>query len=137
MDQVIGLVEKNLLINPLFNINQRGYVSGTATGGANQYTVDRWRVVTSGQNLTLSSSQATAPAGGLEQVVEGANIPITGSYDMIVGTNWITVATLGTSAVAANQDGLNVSLTGFSGLTPGQFAFMNYGGAFIDLDAEL
>lgn len=68
---ITGIPGKNLLINPLFLINQRGYVSGTATGGANQYTVDRWRVVTAGQNLTLSGSQATAPAGGLEQVVEG------------------------------------------------------------------
>lgn len=82
---ISGIPGKNLLINPLFLINQRGYISGTATGGA----------------------------------------------------NWVTVASLGTSAVSANQDGLNVSLTGFSGLTPGQFAFMNYGGAFIDLDAEL
>ena len=32
-------------------INQRVYVSGTATTAANEYTIDRWRVVTLGQSL--------------------------------------------------------------------------------------
>jgi hypothetical protein len=39
---------RNLVINGNFAINQRAYVSGAATSGANQYTLDRWRVVTSG-----------------------------------------------------------------------------------------
>lgn len=69
---------RNRLINASGAINQRGYVSGTATGGANQYTVDRWRVVTSGQNLSWTTSGIdkvfTAPAGGVEQVIEGANL---------------------------------------------------------------
>lgn len=69
---------KNLIINGAFTENQRGYVSAAATSGANQYTLDRWRVVTSGQNLTFSASgngnQITAPAGGVEQVIEGSSI---------------------------------------------------------------
>ena len=69
---------RNLIINGRGFINQRGYVSGTATTGSNQYTVDRWRVVTSGQNLTFSTSgittTMTAPAGGCEQVIEGLSI---------------------------------------------------------------
>lgn len=69
---------RNLLINPLGTINQRGYVSGAATAGANRYTLDRWRVVTSGQNLSWSESEGvrtmTAPAGGVEQVVESSAI---------------------------------------------------------------
>lgn len=67
---------RNRIINGNGSVNQRGYVSGTATSGANQYTLDRWRVVTSGQNLTFSTSgittTMTAPAGGVEQVIEGA-----------------------------------------------------------------
>ena len=76
---------RNLLINGLFTINQRGYVSATATTAANQYTVDRWCVVTSGQNLTFSATAgvgtATAPAGGLKQIIEGASI-IGGTYTL-------------------------------------------------------
>lgn len=66
--------QRNLLLNPLFAVNQRGYTSGAATTTANQYVYDRWRVVTSGQNAALSGTTLTVPAGGLEQVVEGANI---------------------------------------------------------------
>jgi len=68
----------NLLINALGTINQRGYISGTATTSANQYTLDRWRVVTSGQALTFSTSEnvatLTLPTGGIEQVIEGKSI---------------------------------------------------------------
>ena len=74
--QLAGM--RNLLINGNFQVNQRGYVSGTATTVANQYTLDRWRVVTSGQDLPFSTSgngnQITAPAGGIEQIIEGINI---------------------------------------------------------------
>lgn len=83
---------RNLVINGNFSINQRGYVSGTATSGANQYTLDRWRVVTSGQSATFTASGAgnlvTAPAGGLEQVIEGASIA-GGTYVI----NWTGTAT--------------------------------------------
>lgn len=71
-----GLV--NLLDNGGGTINQRGYVSGAAVGAANTYTLDRWRVVTSGQALSWSDSAGvrtlTAPAGGVEQVIEGSRI---------------------------------------------------------------
>lgn len=83
---------RNKLINSRGNANQRGYVSGTATTVANQYTIDRWRVVVSGQNLTFSTSgnalNMTAPAGGVEQVIEGVNIE-GGTYFM----NWTGTAT--------------------------------------------
>lgn len=83
---------RNLLINGNFQINQRGYVSGTNVGAANTYTLDRWRVVTSGQNVTFTASgngnQITAPAGGIEQVIEGINIG-GGTYVL----NWTGTAT--------------------------------------------
>ena len=68
---------RNLIINGNPVINQRGYVSGTATAGANQYTLDRWRVVTAGQSVSWTDSggirTVTAPAGGMEQVIEALN----------------------------------------------------------------
>lgn len=77
-DLPVGFSRKNLLINANPLINQRGYVSGTNTTGANEYTLDRWRVVTSGQALTFSTSEnvvtLTLPVGGIEQVIEGLNI---------------------------------------------------------------
>lgn len=99
----------NLLINGNFAINQRGYVSGAATSGANQYTLDRWRVVTSGQNLTFSASgngnQITAPAGGVEQVVEALNVE-GGTYVL----NWTGTATATVNGVARTK-GENFTLS--------------------------
>lgn len=83
---------RNRIINGNFSINQRGYSSGAATTAANQYTLDRWRVVTFGQSVAFSASgngnQITAPSGGIEQVIEGANIE-GGTYTL----NWIGTAT--------------------------------------------
>jgi hypothetical protein len=106
---------RNRLINAQGIINQRGYVSGTATSGANQYTLDRWRVVTSGQNLTFTTTNNvttfTAPAGGVEQVIEGLNLE-SGTYDL----NWTgtATATVGGTSVA---DGGSISVTGGTNLT--------------------
>lgn len=89
--QLAGM--RNKIINGNFQINQRGYVSGANTSTANQYTLDRWRVVSSGgQNVAFSASdngnQITAPAGGTEQVIEGINIE-GGTYVL----NWVGTAT--------------------------------------------
>jgi len=101
---------RNLLINGNPTINQRAYVSGTNTTGANQYTLDRWRVVTSGQNITFSDSAGvrtvTAPAGGVEQVIEGGSI-IGGTYTL----SWTGTATATVNGVACLNGG-NVTLTG-------------------------
>lgn len=83
---------RNLIINGQGRINQRGYVSGTATTVANQYTLDRWRVVVSGQSLIFTGDDAgrtmTAPAGGAEQVIENVNVE-GGTYVL----NWVGTAT--------------------------------------------
>ena len=100
---------RNKIINGNFGINQRGYVSGTATSGANQYTFDRWRVVTSGQNLTFSASGTgnivTAPAGGIEQVIESLNIE-GGTYTL----SWTGTATGAVNGSAVSNGG-QVTLT--------------------------
>jgi len=100
---------RNKIINGNFGINQRVYVSGTATSGANQYTLDRWRVVTSGQNLTFSASGigniVTAPAGGIEQVIEALNIE-GGTYTL----SWTGTA-IGAVNGSAIANGGQVTLT--------------------------
>jgi hypothetical protein len=101
---------RNALINANPIINQRGYTSGTATTTANQYTLDRWRVVSSGQSISWSDSNntrtITAPSGGVEQVIEGASL-LSGTYTL----NWTgtATATIGGTSIAK---GGNVSLTG-------------------------
>jgi len=99
-----ALAFRNKIINGNFGINQRAYVSGTATSGANQYTLDRWRVVTSGQNLTFSASGigniVTAPAGGIEQVIESLNIE-GGTYTL----SWTGTATGAVNGSAVSNGG--------------------------------
>lgn len=74
---------KNILINAAFRINQRVYVSGTNTSGANEYTLDRWRVVTSGENVTFSAlgtdNTLTVPSGGYATEVEARDV-VGGTY---------------------------------------------------------
>lgn len=92
----------NLLINGAFAINQRGYSPGAATVAANQYTLDRWRIATSGQYLLFYASGlgnfVIAPAGGVEQVVEGNNIA-GGTYVL----NWVGTATASVNNQARAQ----------------------------------
>jgi hypothetical protein len=116
---------RNLLINGNPIINQRGYVSGTATSGANQYTLDRWRVVTSGQSITFTDSAnvrtVTAPAGGIEQVIEGLNI-LSGTYVL----NWTGTAT-------ATVDGASVAKGGIVTLTGGTNCTVRFSGGTFSL----
>jgi hypothetical protein len=89
---VATLSGRNLIINGSGRVNQRVYVSGAATGTANQFTLDRWFVVTSGQNLAFTGTDAgrvmTAPAGGVSQVIEGNKV-VGGTYII----NWTGTAT--------------------------------------------
>jgi hypothetical protein len=104
----VGFV--NLLDNAGGQVNQRAYVSGTAVGAANTYTLDRWRVVTSGQALSWTDSAGvrtmTAPAGGIEQVIEGAR----------VAADFYTLTWTGTAAATINgsavANGAGLSLSG-------------------------
>jgi hypothetical protein len=106
---------RNQLINANPLINQRGYVSGTATTAANQYTLDRWRVVTSGQSISWTDSAnvrtVTAPAGGVEQVIEGININ-GGTYVL----SWTGTATARVNGTTIANGG-TVTLTGGANCT--------------------
>ncbi|WP_426102881.1 hypothetical protein [Pseudomonas sp. PSPC3-3] len=94
-----GLGRRNILINARGSINVRGYVSGTATTAANQFTIDRWYVVTSGQNLTFGDSGGirtlTAPAGGVMQSIRGENIA--GGVYVLTWTGTATATVNGTA----------------------------------------
>ena len=126
---VVQLPGRNLIMNGQGRINQRVYVSGTATVAANQYTLDRWRVVTSGQNLSWTGGVArrtmTAPAGGVEQVIEGLNV-VGGTYTI----NWTGTATC-TVAGVARAKGATFTLTAATNATV-RFT----GGTFTDVQLE-
>jgi hypothetical protein len=72
-----GVGFRNKLINGAFEINQRAYVSGSATT-AGQYTLDRWKVTGTGGitfSTTANKTTVTIPAGQtLQQVIEGLNL---------------------------------------------------------------
>ena len=99
---------RNRIINGNFAINQRGYVSGAVSSVANQYCLDRWRIVTAGQGCSFVASGidavVTAPAGGLEQVIEGVNIE-GGAYTL----SWSgTAAALVNGVAVANGSGVTL-----------------------------
>lgn len=110
------LSNRNLLINANGAINQRIYVSGTATTIANQYTLDRWRVVTSGQSLTFGAASPgrtlTFPAGGGEQVIEAAAID-GGVYTL----SWTGTATATVNGSAITSGGNTASLAANANVT--------------------
>lgn len=101
---------RNLLLNSVGKINERAYVSGAAVAGANTYTLDRWKVVTSGQSLSWTEADnlrtMTAPAGGVEQPVEGLSIQ-TGVHTL----SWAGSATATVNGGAISNGG-QVALTG-------------------------
>lgn len=107
--QAGGVGDRNLLINGNFAVNQRAYVSGTATVGANQYTLDRWRVVTTGQSITFGAAApdrvVTCPAGGLEQPIE-AGMMAGGIYTL----SWTGTATAKVNGVAITNGGNTAAL---------------------------
>jgi hypothetical protein len=92
---------RNVIINGDFRVNQRGYAGG-ATAGANEYTFDRWRVITTGQALSWTNDGngrlVTVPAGGLEQLVWANEMMVT-SW----GINWEGSANCTVNGTAATK----------------------------------
>lgn len=92
---------RNLIINGNFAINQRDYVSGSGVAGGT-YTLDRWKIVTTPQSLTFTTTgngrTVTAPSGGIEQVIEGASIA-GGTYVL----NWTGTATCQVNGIARTK----------------------------------
>jgi len=69
--------KRNILINGNFLINQRGYVSGTATASGT-YMHDRWKSTTTNSNYTFTQgtpdTTITIAAGTIAQIVEDKNV---------------------------------------------------------------
>jgi len=111
-----GFTFRNLIINGRGSVNQRGYVSNTGTSVANQYTLDRWRVVTSGQALVFtpdgSGSIMYAPAGGVEQVIEASSND--GSAHTI---SWVGDAVVQINGGAVNSSPYTFSVTANNSIT--------------------
>ena len=127
---LLGVAGRNLIINGRGRVNQRGAVSGAATTGANQFMLDRWFVVTSGQSLSWTGNDArrvmTAPTGGVRQVVDGANIT-GGTYVL----NWFGTATATVNGTArAKGEPFTLAAN-----TNAVVAFAN--GTFTDVQLEL
>ena len=101
---------RNLIINGNPLVNQRSWASGAAVGAANAYTLDRWRVVVSGQAISWTDSggirTVTAPSGGVEQVIEGLGL-LGGVYT----ASWLGTASLTINGAAVARGG-QVTLPG-------------------------
>lgn len=121
---------RNKLINAQGVLNQRTYLSGTATTTANQYTRDRWKVIVSGQSASFTevgiSNTFSAPAGGLEQPIEGLNIE-GGTYFL----TWTGTATATVNGSAISNGGSVVLSAG----TQANVRFIN--GTFREPQFEL
>jgi hypothetical protein len=97
----------NLLHNARFQVNQRGKASGTAAAAGYDMSLDRWRIVVSGQAATWavvnnSYYTVTCPAGGYEQVLEGLDI-LGGSYYVSwTGTATCEMGAVGSATAVAN-----------------------------------
>ena len=106
---------KNLLFNPRFRVNQRGYVSGAAAT-AGQYTLDRWKMTVAGQSLAFAASgagvRATFPAGGCDQVILGENVR-GGVYTL----SWVGTAAGKVNGVAIANGGQTATLPAGSNIT--------------------
>jgi hypothetical protein len=77
------VINPNLVINGNFTINQRGYVSA-ANLASGEYGFDRWKSNFTNTTLTFTSAPAGQTVtinsgGGLQQIVEQANVPA-GTY---------------------------------------------------------
>ena len=83
--------KRNILINGNYLINQRGYVSGTATASGT-YMHDRWKSTTTNSNYTFTQgtpdTTITIAAGTIAQIVEDKNVA-GGVYTL----SWIGTAT--------------------------------------------
>lgn len=114
--QAGGAGDRNLLVNGNGLWNQRVYVSGTATTVANQVTLDRWRVVVLGQSLAFGAASPdrtmTAPAGGVEQIIEAGWVE-GGIYTL----SWTGTATATVNGVAITNGGQTSSLAANTAVT--------------------
>jgi hypothetical protein len=108
---------RNRLINPGFQINQRGYVSNTALT-AGTYAHDKWKAGAGGCTYTFTGSQLqpvmiTITAGTLQQVIEARSIE-GGSYMLSwqgTATARLGAGAYGSSPILTSGFGAGANLT--------------------------
>ncbi|MBK8458559.1 MAG: DUF2793 domain-containing protein [Phyllobacteriaceae bacterium] len=86
----------NLISNPAFVVNQRGFAGGALAAGA--YGFDRWKAAEAGANVTRVAGLVTIASGSLVQIVEGAAFGIAN----FAGKS-VTVSAEGASGLATVQ----------------------------------
>lgn len=95
---------RNLVNNPCFRINQRGFAGGALTAGSFGY--DRWKADTGGANYSVSGRVLTIASGTIVHVIDGNDILVTGTYVI----TWTGTATCTVDAVAKTS-GATFTLT--------------------------
>jgi len=95
--------KRNILINGNFLVNQRAYVSGTATASGT-YMHDRWKSTTTNSNYTFTQgtpdTTITIAAGTIAQIVENVNV-VGGVYTL----SWTGTATARIAINGASTSG--------------------------------
>ncbi|MGO4666579.1 hypothetical protein [Bosea sp. 2RAB26] len=95
---------RNLLVNASFLVNQRAHAGGALTSG--NFGYDRWKADTGGATYSVSGRAMTISAGTVVQVIDGADILVSGTYVI----NWTGTATCAIDGVAKTK-GATFTLT--------------------------
>ena len=146
IDERLGRVDKlsnpNLLINPFFQINQRGISSSSNAG----YTVDGWRLMASGhmvevmpdKSLKVTASSSAGLAYALAQYVEnysdyeGKTVTISALIEANTTTKGIRLRWAGEGSERIYGTGLHhVTIT-----IPSVISDLNFGIQFWDKNAD-
>lgn len=113
-------INPNLVVNGNFAINQRVYATGTPTTVANQPTLDRWRVVVSGQSITFGAASpdrvVTAPSGGMEQSIQPDG-PVAYVAGGVYTLSWVGTATATVNGNAITNGGNTAPLAANTPIT--------------------
>jgi len=100
---------ENLLLNPLFRVNQNGFAGGAVATGV--YAIDQWGGITA-SNFTFANGVATIAAGRLKQIVEDPGTPL-GTMTLHwegTATGSVNGAAWSNSPVTFNHAGGNISI---------------------------
>jgi len=97
---------QNLILNPLFRINQAGFAGGAVAGGA--YAIDQWGAPAGvPSNMTFANGVATIVSGSMKQVVEDPGVAL-GSTTL----SWVGTSTASINGGAAQASPITFNHTG-------------------------
>lgn len=102
---------QNLILNPLFRINQAGFAGGAVAGGT--YAIDQWGAPAGvPSNMTFANGVATIVSGSMKQVVEDPGVALGSTTLSWVGTSTgsINGGAAQASPITINHTGGNISV---------------------------